>query len=197
LIKVADACRLFKELIVFYGVTQLIDLITEKKISNWQQLQKALPTVIERTAWQNAGGQLVPEKALVSLIRSVRSGKISSWDEVHAFYTTQGSKYKSDKFRHAFASLLEVLHIAPSKFTKKQFLQLLHQAVTTKEWMTTGIYQSRAKDYSNPFRKMVYETEQEMEKVIGKLKDNSFIKQQQEEMADFINRVEELQQQFA
>jgi len=197
LIKVADACRLFKELIVFYGVTQLIDLITEKKISNWQQLQKALPTVIERTAWQNAGGQLVPEKALVSLIRSVRSGKISSWDEVHAFYTIQGSKYKSDKFRHAFASLLEVLHIAPSKFTKKQFLQLLLQAVTTKEWMTTGIYQSRAKDYSNPFRKMVYETEQEMDKVIGKLKDNSFIKQQQEEMADFINRVEELQQQFA
>jgi len=197
LIKVAETYQLFKELIVYYGITQLMDIITEKKISSWQQLQKALPAKTERTAWKNAGGQLIQQRVLDGLVRSIRSGKISSWDEVHECYVAQGKKYKADKFRHAFASLLEVLHIAPSKFTKKQFLQLLHQAVNTKEWMTTGIYQSRAKDYNNPFRKMVYETEQEMEKVIGKLKDNSFIKQQQEEMADFINRVEELQQQFA
>jgi hypothetical protein len=55
--------------------------------------------------------------------------------------------------------------------------------------MTTGIYESRAKDYRNPFRKMVYETEQEMEKVIGKLNDNSFIQQQQEEAKRFTQQV--------
>ena len=41
-----------------------------------------------------------------------------------------------------------------------------------------GIFDSRAKDYSNPFRKMVYETNNEMNKVIGRLEDNSFIQQQ-------------------
>ena len=44
--------------------------------------------------------------------------------------------------------------------------------------MCKGIYDSRAKDYSNPFRKMVYETNEEMNKVLGRLEDNSFIQQQ-------------------
>jgi hypothetical protein len=54
----------------------------------------------------------------------------------------------------------------------------LKQALDTKEWMCKGIFDSRAKDYSNPFRKMVYETNEEMNKVIGRLEDNSFIQQQ-------------------
>jgi len=74
---------------------------------------------------------------------------------------------------------MELLKLNPAKFTKKIFLQLLQQAGATKEWMVNGIYESRAKDYSNPFRKMLYDTEKEMEKVTGALKDNSFIKEQQ------------------
>ena len=42
-----------------------------------------------------------------------------------------------------------------------------------------------AKDYTNPFRLMVYDTEKEMEKVIGKLNDNTFIKQVKLEMSEF------------
>jgi hypothetical protein len=43
-------------------------------------------------------------------------------------------------------------------------------------WMVKGIYESRAKDYANPFRRMVYESQKEMEKVVGRLKDNAFIR---------------------
>jgi hypothetical protein len=66
---------------------------------------------------------------------------------------------------------------------------LLQQAVATKDWIAKGIYESRAKDYQNPYRKMVFETQQEMEKVIGKLSDNSFINQQKEETAAFHKKV--------
>ncbi|HQW93921.1 MAG TPA: hypothetical protein PKY28_12520, partial [Ferruginibacter sp.] len=45
-------------------------------------------------------------------------------------------------------------------------------------WMCKGIFDSRAKDYSNPFRKMVYDTTEEMDNVLGRLEDNSFIQQQ-------------------
>ena len=44
--------------------------------------------------------------------------------------------------------------------------------------MVKGIYESRAKDYTNPFRKMVYQTNNEMNRVLGKLEDNSFIQEQ-------------------
>lgn len=189
LIKVADAYKFFKDLVIYYGVTQLIQFIESKKISSWQKLVQALPTEPVRNQWKNIGGQLMPETAVSSLIRSIRSGKIHSWDEIHTFYYKKSSIYSIDKFRHAYASLLEILRLTPGKFTKKIFIGLLHEAVAVKVWMTKSIYESRAKDYQNPYRQMVYETEQEMEKVIGKLKDNSFIAQQQEETIVFQKKV--------
>jgi hypothetical protein len=48
--------------------------------------------------------------------------------------------------------------------------------------MCKRIYDSRAKDYTNPFRKMVYETNEEMNKVLGRLEENSFIQQQMGEL---------------
>ncbi|MEP7129391.1 MAG: DUF4954 family protein, partial [Chitinophagales bacterium] len=189
LVKVAEAYRIFKEMIVYYGTIQLIYLIEQRNISSWQKLVQSLPAKPVRTQWKNIGGQLMPETAVTTLIRNIRSGKIESWDEVHDFYDKKSNAYATEKFQHAFASLLEVLKISPQKFSKKIFIRLLQQAIATKEWMTKSIYDSRAKDYKNPFRQMVYETEQEMEKVIGKLKDNSFIAQQQLEAVAYTKQI--------
>ena len=88
--------------------------------------------------------------------------------------------------------MLEISGLTPAKLTRKAFVSLLRQAVATREWMTRNIYESRAKDYENPFRTMVYDTAKEMEKVIGSIKDNSFIKQQQEQTAAFRKTVDDL-----
>ncbi len=189
LIKVAEAYRIFKEMIIYYGTSQLIRFIEHQHISSWQKLVQSFPNTPVRNHWKNIGGQLMPETAVATLIRNIRSGKLKSWDEVHDYYDKKSNTYPAEKFQHAFASLLEVLKLSPKKFSKKIFISLLQQAVATKEWMTKGIYESRAKDYQNPFRQMVYETEQEMEKVIGKLKDNSFIAQQQFETFAFAKQI--------
>jgi hypothetical protein len=62
---------------------------------------------------------------------------------------------------------------------------MLNSVIATREWMTKGINDSRAKDYSNPYRKMVYDSIGEMNTVVGKLEDNSFINQQAEELQAF------------
>jgi hypothetical protein len=192
LIKVQEAYKLFKELIIYYSITQLLDFMERRKIQSWQKLLTALPAAQSRSQWKNIGGQLIPEAAVNTLIRNVRSSKINSWDEVHDFYNKKSGTYSADKLQHAFASLLEILKLTPRQFTKKVFIGLLQQAVTTKEWITKGIYESRAKDYDNPYRKMVYENQKEMEQVIGKLSDNSFIIQQNKEAAEFQIRVNNL-----
>ncbi len=194
LVKVQEAYTIFKELVIYYGVTQLVKFIKEKKIVAWQKLLPALPSDPIRTSWKNIGGQLVTVSAVQRLIRDIRSDKISNWDEVHDFYAKKSSQYHSEKFRHAFASLLEILKISPKKFSKKLFLDLLQKAMATKEWMVRSIYESRAKDYQNAFRKMVYDTEAEMASVIGKLEDNSFILQQQEELASFKEQLEKIKE---
>jgi glycyl-tRNA synthetase beta subunit len=109
---------------------------------------------------------------------NVKGGKINDWTAVHEFYKKQGVAYETYKLHHAYTSLLEVLNITPRQFTPELLKQLLQQFLTTRTWMCKGIYDSRAKDYSNPFRKMVYETNEEMNKVLGRLEDNSFIQQQ-------------------
>ena len=196
LIKVPQAYQLFKDLVVYYGITQLIEFIELKKIQSWQKLQQVLPAAPVRTAWKNIGGQLMSEPAVHTLIRNVRSAKINSWDEVHDYYTKKSNSYSTDKFQHAYASLLEILTITAKQLTKKKFIALLQQAIVTKEWIAKGIYESRAKDYANPYRQMVYETQQEMEKVVGKLADNSFINQQREETKIFTEKVNHIIQQF-
>jgi len=196
LVKVPEAYHLFKELIRYYGTIQLLEFIESKKISDWKQLQTRLPKTSERTAWKNIGGQLIPEPAIRTLIRSIRNGKISDWDQVHDFYKKESTAYPDKKFQQAYAGLLEILKIGKAGLTRNTWLRLLEESIRTKEWMTTGIYESRAKDYRNPFRKMVYDTEAEMEKVIGKLKDNSFIGQQQEELKVYKKQVAELSTRF-
>ncbi len=194
--KVPQAYRIFKELIVYYGTLQLIRRIEDKRIGGWNKLQSSLPLKPERNGWKNIGGQLMPEKALRGLIRDIRTGKTGNWDEVHDFYRQKSGQYTADKFRHAWASLLEIKKLSPKKFTRKIFGQCLQEAAATRAWMVEGIYGSRAKDYSNPFRQMLYDTQLEMEKVIGTLKDNVFIRQQQEELESFRKKISELAERF-
>jgi hypothetical protein len=188
LAKLPKSYRLFKEFIAYYGITQLVKFILEKGISSFDELIKTLPKPT-RNKWMNIGGQLITEPAFKTLIRNIHSGKIKSWDEVHECYKENSRQYASLKLQHAFASLLEIQKLSPAKFNKKIFLQSLRQAVATREEVTRNIYGSRAKDYQSEFRKMVYDTEKEMEKVLGKLKDNTFINQQQEELKQFKKQV--------
>jgi Domain of unknown function (DUF4954) len=197
LIKVPQAYVIFKELVIYYGVVQLMQCIEQKKISSLKQFIQLLPAKPQRNEWINIGGQLMPATAVQTLMRNIRQGKINSWDEVHTFYSKKSAAYGTDKLHHAFASLLEVLKLTPSKLTKKIFASLLQQAAVTKEWMVKGVYDSRAKDYENPFRKMVYETQQEMEKVTGKLAGNGFIARQREELQEFHGRVNAINKTFS
>jgi len=197
ILKAADASTIFQELIVYYGVLEIIRLIERKKLTSWTALQKALPASPARSKWINCGGLLMKESAVQTLLSNIRSGKCSNWDEVHEYYFRKSHGYETDKCSHALASLLEILSLSPSRFTKKTFLQLLPKVLRTREWITEGISESRARDYQSPFRKMVYDTREEMEKVMGKLSDNSFIREQQKELLAFREKINNLQTQFS
>ena len=79
---------------------------------------------------------------------------------------------------------------------KLGFDDLLKAAIATKQWMSKGIYDSRAKDYESSFRKMVYDTKEEMDKVMGKFSENSFINQQEAELEIFKSEIATLKKYF-
>lgn len=196
LLKVQQAYSIYKELVTYYGTTQLAGWISRKKCKTWQQVQSLLRGLKARTNWKNIGGQLLRETDLQALLRNIRSGKTGNWDEVHAYYHRLSEKYPQQKQEHAVASLLEILQLNPARFTKKTFAALLQQALATREWISRSITESRAKDYQNPFRRMVYDTGAEMEKVTGSLQENSFIREQEQEDQRFREGIAQLLQQF-
>jgi hypothetical protein len=176
--KVPQAIALFKELIRYYGTMEILKHIQKNKPAGFIALKKNLSAKIQRSEWLNIGGQLIQKTEVENLKRNIKSGKTKDWEELHAFYKEQALAYDTDKLNHGYTSLLEILDITPKQFTPALLKQLLNQALTTKEWMCKGIYDSRAKDYNSPYRKMVYDTKEEMNKVMGRLEDNSFIQQQ-------------------
>ena len=175
ILKVPQSISLFKELIQYYGTLKIIEFFQRNKFASFEELKKNMNAKIQRTEWLNIGGQLMTKEAVNKLKQQVKTGKIKNWQEVHDFYKTQGSVYEADKLSHAYTALLEILHITPRQFTPALLKELLQQHLVTRDWMCKGIYESRAKDYTNPFRQMVYESDEEMNTVIGKLEDNSFI----------------------
>lgn len=196
-VKVKQVTELFKELISFYGTVQLMKHIKNNQFSSFEEFKKSISVKISRNEWKNIGGQLIPATDVEKLKTKIKDNKINSWNEVHSFYTQAGDEYEKNKLTHAFTSLCEIENITSKQFTSAYFKDLLQRAVTTKTWMSKGIYESRAKDYSNPFRQMIYETKAEMDSVIGKIEDNQFIQDQLKELDTFKKNVKNLIKKFA
>jgi hypothetical protein len=190
LVKVAQAWSIFRELIAHHAAEQLMRSIKENKIRTHAALLQTLPATLTLQPWVNAGGQLIRGSEMEKLIGQIHGGKIKNWEQVHQWYSTQGENYPADKLAHALAALKTATGISLRKDGPAALGHLLRQSVATREQLVKEIYESRAKDYSNPFRKMVYESTEEMNAVVGKLQDNSFIRQEKEALKQYRKEVE-------
>jgi hypothetical protein len=197
IIKALHSYHLFKELINLYAANQLILCLEKNADICLDDIKNAINKKIDLIDWANVGGQLIPSVEMNSLIKNVKEHKVSSWDEFHKFYLQQEENYPTQKLLHSMMAIEEITGTSIVDFNEDTFTGILNSAVSTREWMTQAIYDSRAKDYSNPFRKMIYENEEEMNAVIGKLEDNSFINDQKKELEKFKNSVTQLKRQIA
>ncbi|MEO6405482.1 MAG: DUF4954 family protein [Ferruginibacter sp.] len=196
IVKVAEAIGIFEEMITLYACNQFIYQVNEYNLTSFDALKEKLHADIHRTQWLNIGGQLIKRTEVEACRKSIRNNEINSWDVLHNFYKTQGINYENDKLQHSYNSLLELENITGKQFDKILFKEYLNKVLSTKGWMSKGIYHSREKDYTNPFRKMVYETQQEMNAVIGKLEDNSFIQSEYEAFEKLKQDIERISKLF-
>jgi hypothetical protein len=164
----------------------------QNNITSKESLQDSLPAKMQVIEWLNVGGQLIPKLEVQKLLKAIVAGKTKNWESVHQFYLSKGQDYAKEKALNAFAALKVSEGIDLKKADKLALEKLLLESIATKQWMAEGIHASRAKDYQNEFRKMVYENDAEMNKVLGALKDNGFIKQEFKELQNFKTAVETL-----
>jgi hypothetical protein len=189
LVKCYDAYQMFGNMIFVYGMEAALRITEGKKgksILTTLQQAKLSTTNLE---WSNIGGQLIPTKNVDGLLSKIKSGAIESWNQVHEFYENESSKYNSRKDLHALACLAQLTGKSIGKVTTTQFIAWINEYLEIKKDITARIQNTRAKDYSNPFRKMVYESEAEMNAVVGSLKDNGFILAQNKALSNLENQL--------
>ncbi|MBK8773275.1 MAG: DUF4954 family protein [Ferruginibacter sp.] len=192
IVKIPQALKIFKELIYFYFGKLVLQHILTNNIKSFTALKKQLYAKVQRSTWLNIGGQLMTKTSVNKLKKNIKEGLISNWQQVHQYYIEQGNRYDNEKLQHAFNCYLELSNITGKQFNLARFKNVLTTSVSVKQWMCKGIYESREKDYTNPFRKMLYDSDEEMNSVLGKLEDNSFVQLQLASLEAMKSQVNEI-----
>lgn len=189
IIKVNESMEFFKELILYYGVNELVQFMVENEPENLDDIKKRLPAQLNRSKWHNLGGQLILEEELHKLKRDIKENRVKTWEEVHEFYRKNGKRYATDKLQHAITSLLEIENLTWKHVDEALLKQWLTKGSEIRKRLTKKIYESREKDYTNPFRKMMYDSTKQLEAVMGRLEDNEFIQKEMKQSGEFAKTI--------
>jgi Domain of unknown function (DUF4954) len=190
IIKVYEAYHAYKQMLALYVYETVLQYLQQNELHTLAAIKKvfAEPTTINQ--WENVGGQLIQLTQVAQLKKDIKSGVVNSWNDIRTFYQAQGAAYAKDKLEHAIACSVYLEDYALHTITKNSITKTVDFVLAVKQEIAEKIHQSRAKDYADTFRKMVYETDKEMETVIGKLEDNIFIKQTQEDLVNYRKKLQ-------
>jgi hypothetical protein len=164
------ALAAYQEMVKYYALTSFIDYMMGNRVG-LEGILSLDSDGIDR-CWMNVGGQIIKCSFIEELKQKVKKNELNSWDEIHAAYRSQDDCYVTDKARYAKYALS---HILGQELSLDSLLHLADDGVTIAQMVKERVYQSRLKDYNDPFRRMVYDSAEEMEAVVGGINDNDFI----------------------
>ena len=176
IIKARAAYHTFRNMILLHCAEEILFAIIQIPTTQRNKWIKSQTTSAKYKQWTNIGGQLILKQKADQLINNIISGKVKSWEEIHQFYQEEKKYYIQDKLTHAIAAYKAIFADDLSK--KESLKSLMAKALTIKTDLLNHIISSREKDYSSPYRSMVYDNRAEMDAVTGKLEENSFIIEQ-------------------
>lgn len=189
ILKVHKAYHAYNDMIHYYAVKNLLDYMDKNSKPSFNTMKNEMEGCYD-SSWVNFGGQLIPEKDVDCLRSDIRSGDISSWEEIHNRYNSFYKEYAVEKQKHAYAVLCSI--IQTDKLTEKLWLLAIERAVEIQEYISEQVYITRKKDFDNPFRQMTFRNSEEMEATIGTIEDNSFVRQIRKQTEDFKKLVNEI-----
>ncbi|MCL2444037.1 MAG: DUF4954 family protein, partial [Treponema sp.] len=187
IIKPVEAITGYRQMLHYYAVRKITAFLDTHPEMDYNKLCELFgsSSLNERVKdWINVGGQIVPVFRVDELRKNIGEDKYKTWDEIHKVYEQWEESYPLDKCRHAWAVLayLRETDKAPDAVSFKKELSAV---LDIRRWIDKMIYESRAKDYKNPFKTATFRNQAEMEQVLGKPDENQFIQVIQKESALF------------
>ncbi len=195
IVKLPGAYTSYCDFIRIYAAEIILEFTRKHPEITFDDFAGLFTLAESRKEFVNVGGQLMRADKLESMKQQITSYEIVSWEDVHHFYLTQADNYGGDKLVHAIVSIRELMQ--PAGIEKEFIGRFFQDYVLLKEKYTQGITESKLRDYSNPFRQMVYENKDEMFAVLGKPESNSFIKMQKHHLVQINLQVKALLDRWA
>ena len=187
--KVRKGYNAYGEMILHYAVKNIIRYLDESEDNSIEKLNNLFEGKRMRE-WINLGGQMMPAEYVELLRKDINEGVLNSWDEIHHRYDELWQNYQQEKLRHSYLSLLYLLQA--KEITPEAWDWLLDKAIEIQQYICNQVYESRKKDYENPYRNATFRNEEEKIAVIGTIEGASFVKQVKEETELFINQVQKI-----
>ncbi len=176
----------YRRMLTFYGANALLSYLELNPQASAATLADEIGTDASRE-WVNLGGQLAPEAAVDRLRDDVRAGTLASWEAIHARYDELWREYPTERARHACALLCRLREIP--RIDRKEFELILDEALETQSYIEQQVYETRRKDFDNPFRAVTFRSAEEMTATIGTVDENDFVDRVREETRRFAERV--------
>lgn len=193
IIKAANGYKEYRKIVKYFAVRSIAQFCDRNNITSFtKEMISPLKKLPLYTSWENVGGQIIPKELLTRLFNDIKAKKINNWQEVHTFYDYCAEHYEEFKVRYA-TYLLEFLYSQPiTDFSSVIFKDIKTDVIAVSNYMYDNSIASRQKDYDDYFRSITYESKDEMLAVVGKIEENSFLKELKQSTVAFNERLETL-----
>ena len=178
------ACKAYKMMIRHYCAKNILPFMKANGIKTLGGLTDAIGKISNsRGKWINCSGAVMKENYLTKIMSHVKSGKIKKWTDLYAAFDKLEGGYGETKTKHALDCLTAVLGMPARKIGESEFRDFLKTVPNDCKIILSLTRSSRAKDYADPFRTMVYDSQEEMDAVLGRESDDPIVNSVAEEMS--------------
>ena len=188
ILKPLQAYHAYGDMIIFYAVNNILHYLESHPDRTIEDIVAHMKGKRLRK-WINLGGQTMPEEDVDQLRADIGNGVLNTWDEIHQRYNELWLSYQKEKLRHAYFALMFLYKDETDVLTKEMWDETLDNALRIQRFICDQVYESRKKDYENPYRNATFRNEAEKLAVIGSIEDVSFVKQIREETEKFVKLV--------
>ena len=189
LLKPYKAYHAYGDMLYYYATRNLIAYMRSNPKATFSVMCTELKSKRQKE-WVNLGGQMMTKDDVDKLRSDIGSASLKTWKEIHERYNELWVKYKVDKQKHSFATLCELF--GAEHLTLNDWKSAMDKAITIQKYVCDQVYNSRKKDFDNPYRQTTFRNMDEMKAAFGSLDENSFIVQVRKEAVDFEKLVEEI-----
>lgn len=174
ILKPFEAYDAYNQMLVYYAAGTLLKYSEGKGPETFDWLSEELFTEKRIAKWVNLGGQLMAKDDFDELRNDIKSKKLETWEQVHERYDSLWNDYPLQKAQHACKVLCRLF--GKDNISEADWESVKQQYAEVEQVVKERTYESRKKDFDNPFIQCTYENEAEMTACLGDIDDDVFLK---------------------